>query len=182
MSSIPTRRPLFPNEDVITAIAKKLGKRILVRKRHKFVLADDIRSYLQDMYVVEIDNWSKAWMVVAPRGGRGQTTTTKAEESYIVSRKEWEEEEDKGSNASSSVDFVNGSSTNKDEVKNDMVAMKDDISNCSGASLSSLPDLSDEHASLSTKTTCKLNVDASAIKAYCFTARITLGFEIESKF
>jgi hypothetical protein len=40
----------------------------------------------------------------------------------------------------------------KDKAENDMVTMKDGNSNSGGALLSSLPDLSDEHASLLTMT------------------------------
>ena len=58
----------MPDKDVITAIGKKLGKRILARKRHDFDLAEDIGNKLHNDYVVEINDRSKEWMVVAPRG------------------------------------------------------------------------------------------------------------------
>ena len=62
---------------------------------------------------------------------------------------------DEDSDASSSVDFVNGGNCAEDEDKeteNDKVMMKDDDSDSGGASLLSLTDVSDEHASLLTMT------------------------------
>ncbi len=83
-------------------------------------------------------------------GAQGQTVVKRQ-----VNREEWEEGEDKDGDASGSIDFVNGGGGAKDkdkETENDMVTMEDDDCNRSGASLSSLPDVSDEHASLSTMT------------------------------
>ena len=47
------------NEDFLTAIGKRLGERILVRKCRDFGVAEDIRNELWDKYVVEIDNQNK---------------------------------------------------------------------------------------------------------------------------
>ena len=51
-----------PDKDVLAAIGKRLGKRILARKRQDFDVADE--------YVGEINDQNKEWMVVVPRGGR----------------------------------------------------------------------------------------------------------------
>jgi hypothetical protein len=94
-------------------------------------------------------------MVVAPRGGRwSKDNDGKGDESNIVSREKWEEWEDEDSNASGSIDFVNGGGNTKDEeeeTENDTVT-EDDDSNSGGASSSSSSNVSDEHASLSTMT------------------------------
>ena len=58
------------DKDVLIAIEKRLGERILRRKRWDFNVAEDIHDELRDEYVVEIDDPNKEWMVVAPRGGR----------------------------------------------------------------------------------------------------------------
>ena len=139
------------DEDVLAAIKKRLGERILAQKRHDFNVADDTCDKLHNKYVVEIDNQNKEWMVVAPRGrGWSKNDNRERDESNIVSREEWEEGEDKDGDASGSVDFVNGGSgaDNKDkETENDTVMMEDDDSNSDGTLSSSLSDMSDEHAS-----------------------------------
>ena len=86
----------MPDEDVLAAIGKRLGERILTRKRWDFDVADDIRDELCNEYVVENDNQNKEWMVVAPRGGRwSKDNDGEGDESNIISREEWEEGEDK---------------------------------------------------------------------------------------
>jgi hypothetical protein len=71
----------------------------------------------------------KERMGVGPRGERWLNKDDKGgDESNIVSREEWEEEEDKDGNASRGIDFVNGSSANEDDAENDMVTMKNDDS------------------------------------------------------
>ena len=123
-----------------TTIGKRLGERILAPKRQDFDAVDNMRDKLRDEYVVEIDDQNK--------DGEG-------DESNIVSREEWEDGEAKDRDANGSVDFVNGGggAKNKDkETENDAVMMEDDDSDSGGALLSSLSDLLDEHASLSTMT------------------------------
>ena len=150
-----------PDEDVIVAIGKKLGERILARKRRDFDLADDIRDELRDEYVVEIDDQNKEWMVVAPRGGMwSKDDDGGGDESNIVSREEWEAEEDEDGDASGSADFVNGGGGGAEdgdkEAENDTVTMEDDDCDSGGAPSSSSSDVSDEHASLSTMTVPEL--------------------------
>jgi len=152
-----------PDEDVIVAIGKKLGERILARKRRDFDLADDIRDELRDEYVVEIDDQNKEWMVVAPRGGMwSKDDDGGGDESNIVSREEWEAEEDEDGDASGGVDFVNGgggggaAEDDDVEAENDMVTMEDGDIDSGGASSSSSSDMSDERASLSTMTVPEL--------------------------
>ena len=92
----PNVSSFMPDEDVLTAIGFRLGKRILVRKCWDFYVADDIRNELCNEYVVEIDDQNKEWMVVAPRGGRwSKDKDGEGGESNIISREEWEEGEDK---------------------------------------------------------------------------------------
>ncbi len=142
-----------PDEDVIVAISKKLGKRILTRKHRDLYLADNTRDELLNEYVVEINNGSKEWMAVAAWGRWWSNDDIEGrEECNIVSMEEWEKEEDKGGNASGGADFVNGGSANKDKAENYMMTMKDDDSNSGGALLLSSPNLTDEHASLSMMT------------------------------
>jgi len=143
-----------PDEDVRAKIGEKLGERILARKRRDFVLADDIRDELRDEYVVEIDNGSKEWMVVAPRGGRWSNDGDESEDGNVVSKQEWDEEEDEEGDTSS-VDFVNGSA-HDDDAEIGTMAMEDDDGNHGGASSSSSSDLSVDHASLSTMTVPEL--------------------------
>ena len=139
-----------------TTIGKRLGERILAPKRQDFDAVDNMRDKLRDEYVVEIDDQNKEWMVVAPRGGWwSKDKDGEGDESNIVSREEWEDGEAKDRDANGSVDFVNGGggAKNKDkETENDAVMMEDDDSDSGGALLSSLSDLLDEHASLSTMT------------------------------
>ena len=150
----PNVLSFVPNKDILAAIGKRLGKRILAQKRQDFNVADNIRDKLPDEYVVEIGDQNKEWMVVASRGGQwSKDNNGEGDESNIMSREEWEEGEDKDGDASASVDFFNGGGGAKDKkTENDTVMMNDDDSNCSGASLLSLSDVSDEHASLSMMT------------------------------
>ncbi len=61
-----------------------------------FDLADDIHNKLHNQNMGEINNRSKEWMAMAPRGGRWSNNNNEGgDESNIVGRKEWEEEETK---------------------------------------------------------------------------------------
>ncbi len=96
-------------------------------------------------------------MAVTSRGGWWSNDSDKGrDESNIVRREEWEEDEDEDGYASGGVNFVNGRGTREDKDEKHMATMKDDNSNSGGALLLSLPDLSDECASLSTMTIPKL--------------------------
>ena len=91
----PNVSSFVPDKDVLAAIGKRLGKRILAQKRRDFDVADNIRNELCDKYVVEIDDRNKEWMVVVPRGGRWlKDNDGEGDENNIVSREEWEEGED----------------------------------------------------------------------------------------
>ena len=84
-----------PDEKVQAMIGKKLGDRILARKARNFDLADDIRDELLNEYVVEVDDRAKEWMVVSPRGGQWSLNDDDSDnETNIVSKQEWEEEDD----------------------------------------------------------------------------------------
>ncbi len=52
----PNVLSFVPNENVIMAIGKKLGKRILVRKRRDFDLAEKVHNELCNGYIMEINN------------------------------------------------------------------------------------------------------------------------------
>ncbi len=92
----PNVSSFVPDEDILVAIGKRLGERILARKRRDFDVANIIRDKLCDKYVVEINNQNKDWMMVAPRGGRWpKDSNGERDESDIVSREEWEEGGDK---------------------------------------------------------------------------------------
>lgn len=82
-----------PDENVQVMIGKKLGDRILARKARNFDLADDIRDELLNEYVVEIDDRAKEWMVSNPRGGQWSLNGDD-EVNNIVSKQEWDEEDD----------------------------------------------------------------------------------------
>ncbi len=90
----------MPDKHVITAIGKKLGKRILVWNCCNFNLADNISNELRDKYMVDIDNGSKESMVLVPRGRWWSNEDNEGgDESNIMSKEEGEEEEDKVGNA-----------------------------------------------------------------------------------
>ena len=92
----PNVLSFVPNKDILAAIGKRLGKRILAQKRQDFNVADNIRDKLPDEYVVEIGDQNKEWMVVASRGGQwSKDNNGEGDESNIMSREEWEEGEDK---------------------------------------------------------------------------------------
>ncbi len=72
-------------------------------------LGSNIRAKLCNEYMVEINDQNKEWMVVAPRDRRWpKDNNREGDESFIVSREEREEGEDKDSDESCSIDFVNG--------------------------------------------------------------------------
>jgi len=83
----------LPDEDVQTKIGKLLGDRILARKCRDFNKADDIRDELREDYLVEIDDRSKDWVVVAPEGARWADDNEEGDDN-IVSKQEWDEEDD----------------------------------------------------------------------------------------
>ncbi len=133
-----------PDDDLRVVIGKKLGERILARKRRDFDLADDIRDELRDQYVVEIDDGNKEWMVVAPRGGRWSNDDDEGnDDGNIVSKEEWDEDED-GEVDASGVDF-DEVSADEDEADISVTKVENGDS-----------DKSDEHASLSTMTVPEL--------------------------
>ncbi|KAL3808132.1 hypothetical protein ACHAXA_004578 [Cyclostephanos tholiformis] len=140
----------IPDNDKCVMIGKKLGERILARKRRDFDLADDIRDKLCGQYVVEIDDRSKEWMVIAPKGGRWLNDDNEIKDnSNIVSKEEWDKEEDEEVDANG-IGFVDETAYN-DDPDISIAKMKAGESN-SVDSPSSTSDLSDEHASLSTMT------------------------------
>jgi len=111
-----------PDEDVQIKIGKLLGDRILARKCRDFDKADDIRDELREDYLVEIDDRSKDWVVVAPEGARWAGDEEEGDDN-IVSKQEWNEEDDEDSDETaddSDVDAfmeeVLGSSEDKDGV------------------------------------------------------------------
>ena len=81
---------LVPDEGVQSAIGKKLGERVLARKARDFDLADNIRDELRREYVVEIDDRSKEWVVVAPEGGEWADDEADGD---FVSKEEWDDED-----------------------------------------------------------------------------------------
>ena len=90
-----------PEEKVQIEIEKKLGERILARKARNFDLADDIREELLTVYLVDVDDRAKEWMVIEPEGGKwaDDDDDDDDDETNIVSKEEWEsdglvEEED----------------------------------------------------------------------------------------
>ena len=66
----PNVLSFVPDKDVLMAIGKRLGERILVQKQRDFDVANETCNKLRNKYVVEIDDQNKEWMVVAPRSGR----------------------------------------------------------------------------------------------------------------
>ena len=55
----PDVSSFVPDKDVLAATGKRLGKRILARKRQNFDVASDIRNKLCNKYMVEIDDQNK---------------------------------------------------------------------------------------------------------------------------
>ena len=91
----PNVLSFVPDKDVLTAIGKRLGERILMQKQRDFDVANDTPNKLRNKYVVEIDDQNKEWMVVVLRGGRLlKDDDRKGDENNIVSREEWEEGKD----------------------------------------------------------------------------------------
>ncbi|KAL9181699.1 hypothetical protein ACHAXT_012042 [Thalassiosira profunda] len=87
-----------PDDDVQMEIGKRLGERILARKARDFGLADRIRDELERDYVVEIDDRSKEWVVVAPEGARwSEDEGDDGEMANVESKQEWEADDDEGS-------------------------------------------------------------------------------------
>jgi hypothetical protein len=86
----------MPEETIIAAIGKRLGDRILARKRRDFDMADDIRDELRNDYVVEIDDGNKEWMIVSPRGAMWDTNDDNENGGgmNVVSKEEWDAEDD----------------------------------------------------------------------------------------
>jgi hypothetical protein len=80
----PNVSSFVPNEDVLAAIEKRLGKRILAQKHRDFDVADNTRYKLCDKYVVETNDQNKEWMVVAPRGGWWSKETMESEMRVIL--------------------------------------------------------------------------------------------------
>ena len=83
-----------PEKSIQAEIGKKLGERVLARKRRDFDLADAIREELLTDYVVEIDDQRKEWMVVSPPDGASWSDDADDENVNVVSREEWEAEDD----------------------------------------------------------------------------------------
>jgi hypothetical protein len=85
----------IPEETIIAAIGKRLGDRILARKRRDFDMADDIRDELRNDYVVEIDDGNKEWMIVSPRGAMWDTNDDNENGGgmNVVSKEEWDAED-----------------------------------------------------------------------------------------
>eukprot|EP00578_Thalassiosira_sp_NH16_P002805 CAMPEP_0181132418 /NCGR_PEP_ID=MMETSP1071-20121207/30983_1 /TAXON_ID=35127 /ORGANISM="Thalassiosira sp., Strain NH16" /LENGTH=552 /DNA_ID=CAMNT_0023218747 /DNA_START=133 /DNA_END=1788 /DNA_ORIENTATION=- len=86
-----------PSEDIQAMVGKKLGERVQARKGRDFALADEIREDLRRDYVVEVDDQTKEWIVVAPEGARWsgvQDDDGEGGDENIVSREEWDDEED----------------------------------------------------------------------------------------
>jgi hypothetical protein len=81
----------IPDESIIAAIGKRLGDRILARKRRDFDLADDIRDELRNDYVVEIDDGNKEWIIVSPRGAMWSNDDDDG--MNVVSKEEWDAED-----------------------------------------------------------------------------------------
>lgn len=86
----------IPEETIIAAIGKRLGDRILARKRRDFDMADDIRDELRNDYVVEIDDGNKEWMIASPRGAMWDTNDDDENGGgmNVVSKEEWDAEDD----------------------------------------------------------------------------------------
>ena len=86
----------MPEETIIAAIGKRLGDRILARKRRDFDMADDIRDELRNDYVVEIDDGNKEWMIVSPRGAMWDANDDNENGGGMnfVSKEEWDAEDD----------------------------------------------------------------------------------------
>jgi hypothetical protein len=77
------------SKDVIAAISRKLGERILAQKRRNFDQADNISNELRNKFMVEIKDETKEWMAVVPRGGWWSNNNDKGGyEGSIVSREE----------------------------------------------------------------------------------------------
>lgn len=86
---------LVPEEKVQVEIEKKLGDRILARKSRNFDLADDIREELLTVYMVDVDDRVKEWMVMEPEEG-AWADDGDDDETNIVSKEEWDSDgEDK---------------------------------------------------------------------------------------
>ena len=85
----------IPEETIIAAIGKRLGDRILARKRRDFDMADDIRDELRNDYVVEIDDGNKEWMIASPRGAMWDTNDDNENGGgmNVVSKEEWDAED-----------------------------------------------------------------------------------------
>ena len=86
-----------PSEEIQAKIGELLGQRVLARKARDFNAADDIRDELRDDYVVEIDDRSKDYVIVAPEGAEWSDDDDNDEEGgdiNIVSKQEWDEEDD----------------------------------------------------------------------------------------
>lgn len=82
-----------PDEEIQSKIGKLLGDRILARKSRDFDKADDIRDELREVYVVEVDDRSKEWVVTAPEGAMWADDDDDKEDTNVVSKQEWDEDE-----------------------------------------------------------------------------------------
>jgi hypothetical protein len=82
----------IPDESIIAAIGKRLGERILARKRRDFEMADAIRDELRNDYVVEIDDGNKEWIIVSPRGAMWSNDDDD-DGMNVVSKEEWDAED-----------------------------------------------------------------------------------------
>ncbi len=79
-----------PEEKVQIEIEKKLGERILARKARNFDLADEIREELMTVYLVDVDDRAKEWIVMEPEDGVWADDDNDDDETNIVSQEEWE--------------------------------------------------------------------------------------------
>ena len=55
----------------------------------------NIRDELREEYVVEIDDENKEWMIVSPRGAMWSNNGNDGGRGNIVSKEEWDAEDDK---------------------------------------------------------------------------------------
>ena len=119
-----------PDDDVQIKIGKLLGDRILARKCRDFDKADDIRDELREDYMVEIDDRSKDWVVVAPEGARWADDDEEGDVD-VVSKQEWDEEDDEDSDDSdddADIDAFMEEVLGSSEDKGDEVSISEDDS------------------------------------------------------
>lgn len=81
-----------PEEKVQIEIEKKLGERILARKARNFDLADEIREELLTVYLVDVDDRAKEWLVMEPEDGVWADDDDD-DDSNFVSKEEWESDD-----------------------------------------------------------------------------------------